>query len=216
MINVFIADDHGVIRDGLRALLESHENLTVVGDAPDGREAVRAVRKLRPQVVIMDISMQELNGIEATEQICQTCPDTKVIMLSIYATPEYVYRALHAGAKGYLLKESAGREVISAVLAVANGRRYLSQKISEAVLDDYISHRSGKDVQNPVDRLSKREREILQLIAEGKSNGEIARKLFLSQKTVETYRYRLMQKLGINDVPGLVKFALQHGLATLE
>jgi len=215
-ITVFLADDHAVVRDGLRFLLEAQQDIEVVGDAANGRDAVRQVAQLNPAVVILDIAMPELNGIEAAGQIRETCPSTQVIILSMYSTAEHVFRALQAGARGYLLKESAGIEVVNAVRAVHLGRRYLSQKISDQVIDDYVRQRGDAETESPLARLSPREREILQLVVEGQSSVEIAEVLFLSPKTVETYRSRLMQKLGINNLPGLVKFAIQHGLTPLE
>jgi RNA polymerase sigma factor (sigma-70 family) len=211
-ITVLIADDHAVVRDGLRLLLESEAGLRVVGLAADGREAVREAQRLQPDVVVMDLAMPGLNGTDATAQIVEKCEATRVVMLSMYASVEHVYRALQAGAMGYLRKESAGSEVVEAVRAVHAGRRYLSQKITETVVDDYIRKRH---LESPLESLSQREREILQLLVEGRSGSEIAQQLHLSPKTVDTYKSRMMQKLGIADLPGLVKFALQHGLTTL-
>jgi len=215
-IKVFLADDHAVVRDGLRALLEAHADITVVGDAADGRKAVDQVRKLRPDVVIMDIAMPGLNGIEATQQIRESCLLTQVVILSMHSSPEHVFRALQAGARGYLIKESAGKEVAVAVRALHAGRRYFSQQITDTVIDDYIHQRQFSSDRSPLGSLSPREREVLQLVVEGKSSVEIAEILFLSPKTVETYRSRVMEKLGIHDLPSLVKFAIQHGLTTLE
>jgi len=215
-IGVFLADDHAVVRDGLRFLLEAQNDITVTGEAADGREAVRSVQQTGPNVVVMDIVMAGLNGIDATQQIRETCPSTQVVILSMYANSEYIFRALKAGALGYVLKESAGNELVEAVRAVHRGRRFLSRRITEAVIDDYVSHRSVPFGPTPLDRLSAREREILQLVAEGQSSSKIAETLFISVKTVETYRSRLMQKLGIKDIPNLVKFAIKHGLTFLE
>jgi DNA-binding NarL/FixJ family response regulator len=211
-IRVFLADDHAVIRDGLRALLEAQADLRVVGDAGNGRETVRQVAQLRPDVVVMDIAMPELNGIEATQQIRRDCPATQVVILSVHATSEHIFRALQAGALGYVLKEAAGQEVVGAVRSVQAGRRYLSQRIAETLAADFIRLRQELPARSPLESLSAREREILQLVAEGKSSAEIAARLFLSVKTVETYRSRLMEKLGIRDLPGLIRFAIQHGL----
>ena len=216
VITVFLADDHAVVRDGLQFLLEAQPDIRVVGDAADGREAVRHVARLCPDVVVMDIAMPELNGIEAAREVRYVCPAAQVIILSMHSTTEHVFRALQAGARGYLLKESAGIEVVKAVRAVHAGHRYLSQKISDQLVDDYVRQRQSAETVSPVSRLSPREREVLQLVVEGKSNVEIARILSLSPKTVETYRSRLMHKLGISDLPGLVKFAIQHGLTPLE
>ena len=208
-ITVFLADDHSIVRDGLRFLLEAEGDIRVIGGAANGREAVQSVRRLKPDVVIMDLAMPELNGTEATLQIHEVCPATQVLILSMHSTTEHIFRALQAGAQGYLLKESAGPEVVTAVRTVHAGRRYLSQKIAETVIDDYIRERRAA---SPLDSLSARERQILQLIAEGKSNAEAAKLLVLSPKTVETYRCRLMHKLGVENLPALVRFAIQHGL----
>ncbi len=215
-ITVFLADDHTVLRDGLQYLLEAQQDIKVVGNAAEGRDAVRQVVQLRPDVVILDIAMPELNGIEATRQIREVCPSAQILILSMHSTTEHVFRALQAGARGYLLKESAGIEVVKAVRAVHAGRRYLSEEISDRVIDDYVRQREDVEAKSPLARLSPREREILQLIVEGKSSEEIANILFLSRKTVDTYRSRLMRKLGINDLPGLVKFAIQYGLTPLK
>jgi DNA-binding NarL/FixJ family response regulator len=215
VITVFLADDHAVVRDGLRVLLETQPDISVIGDAANGRDAVHQVAQLRPDVVVMDIAMPDLNGIEATQQIYEVCPSTQVIILSMHSTNEHVFRALQAGARGYLLKECAGIEVVNAVRAVHADHRYLSQKISDRLIDDYVRQRRVTDV-SPLARLSPREREVLQLVVEGKSSAEIGDILSLSSKTVETYRSRLMQKLGISDLPSLVKFAVQHGLTPLE
>jgi DNA-binding NarL/FixJ family response regulator len=213
MIKVFLADDHAVVRDGLRVLLEAQSDISVVGDAANGREALRLVLQRHPDVVVMDIAMPELNGIEATQQIHDASPSTQVLILSMHSTTEHIFRALQAGARGYLLKDSAGTEVVDAVRVVHAGRRYLSQKIASTVLDDYISDRNRA---SPLDTLSPRERQILQLVAEGNSSVEAAAMLFLSPKTVDTYRSRMMQKLGIGDLPSLVKFAIQHGVTQLD
>jgi DNA-binding NarL/FixJ family response regulator len=211
-ISIFIADDHTVVCDGLRLLLEAQADITIVGVADDGRQAVSQVLKLHPDVVIMDIAMPELNGIEATVQIRQACQSTQVVILSMYATMEHIFRAIQAGAKGYVLKESVGTEVVAAVRAVSSGKSYLSKKIDNVMIYKYINHRQVTEVKSPIESLSSREREVLQLVVEGKSSAEIADILSLSPKTVETYRSRLMRKLNINDVPSLVKFAIQHGL----
>jgi RNA polymerase sigma factor (sigma-70 family) len=215
-LRVFLADDHAVVRDGLRLILEAQGDITVVGDAADGRQTVRLVQQLCPDVVVMDIAMPELNGIEATHEIRKARPATQVVILSIHSAAEHVFRALQAGARGYLLKESCGAEVVDAVRAVHAGRRYLSQRIAERMIDNYVLQRQAAEARSPLECLTPREREILQLVVEGKPSAEIADLLSLSPKTVETYRSRLMQKLGISDLPSLVKFAIQHGLTPLE
>lgn len=216
MITIILADDHAIVRDGLRSLLEAHSELKVIGDAANGRDALQLVDHSCPDIAILDIAMPEMNGIEATRQINDICPKTQVIILSMHATSKHVYRALQAGARGYLLKASAGFEVVDAIHAVFEGRRYLSQKISDIIIEDYITQREIEEAENPLDRLSAREREILQLVVEGKSSSDIAQILSLSSSTVDTYRSRLMQKLAINDIPTLVKFAIRHGITSLE
>ena len=215
-ITVFLADDHTVFRDGLRLLLETEGDIKVVGDVADGREAVHQVAQLCPDVVIMDVTMPGLNGIEATRRICEDCPAVRVIVLSMHRATVYAFRALQAGAHGYLLKESAGVEVINAIRAVHAGHRYLSQKLSDQVIDDYVRQRETLGAHGPLACLASREREILQLVVEGKSTEEISSALSLSPKTVGTYRSRMMRKLGIKDIPGLVKFAIQHRITPLE
>jgi DNA-binding NarL/FixJ family response regulator len=164
----------------------------------------------------MDIAMPELNGIEAVVKICECCPETRVVMLSVYATSEHVYRALKAGALGYVVKESAGQEVAEAVRAVHAGRRYLSPRVTEKVEADFVHQRGELPAKSPLESLSEREREVLQLVVEGWSSAEIAAKIFLSPKSVETYRSRIMLKLGVHDLPGLIRFAIQHGMTTAE
>ncbi|NPV08164.1 MAG: response regulator transcription factor [Anaerolineae bacterium] len=216
MISVYLADDHAVVRDGLRSLLEAHPGIRVVGDAATGSEAVQEIARLRPNVAVVDIAMPVLNGIEAARQVAQVSPDTRVIILSVHSSSEHVFRALQAGARGYLLKESAGAEVVDAVRAVALGERYLCRRVSDAITEDYVRYREAADADSPLARLSDREREVLQLVVEGRSSAEIAQRLFLSPKTVDTYRSRLMHKLGVHDVPGLVKFAIRHGVISLD
>lgn len=216
LIKVILADDHAVVRDGLRMLLEAQGDIEVVGEASDGRQTIQQVKTLCPDIVIIDIAMPGMNGIEATPHILKNCPATKVIILSMHATNEHIFRAIKAGATGYLLKESAGREVIDAVRTVHHGRRYLSEQISDIMVDDYFHKGKSSSPRSPLDLLSSREREVLQLVVEGKSSVEIATILTLSSKTIETYRSRLMAKLGIEDIPALVKFAVQHGITPLK
>ncbi len=215
MINVFLADDHAVVRDGMSALIEIEQNIHVVGTAGNGRQALKQIEKIKPDIAVMDIAMPELNGIDATRLISKNCPTVKVIMLSMHDSSEHIYQALKAGAMGYLLKESAGKEVVTAIRAVSEGRRYLNDRIQEMLIEDYTSNRNTAPEKSPLDKLSDRERQIMQLVVEGKSSAEISRILLISSKTVATYRSRLMQKLAINDLPGLVKFAIQHGLTTV-
>lgn len=216
-IRVLLADDHAVVRDGLRMVLETLGGITVVGQAADGRTAVDLAQRLCPDVVLMDISMPELNGIEATRKIRESRPAVRVIMLSMHATSEHVYHAFQAGAHGYVLKESASREVIDAIRAVKLGRRYISQNISDSMISAFMIARGGDlAARSPLEQLSAREKQILQRVAEGQSSAEIARSLRLSPKTVETYRARMMQKLDIHDLPSLVKFAIRFGLTSAD
>jgi DNA-binding NarL/FixJ family response regulator len=211
-IKILIADDHGVVAEGLKHLIEAQPDMQVVAMAGDGREAVRLAREAAPDVVLMDLSMPELNGADATRAILERETPCRVIVLSMYAEREYVRRALKAGASGYVVKRSAAKEVVDAIRAVYAGQRYLSPKVADVVIDDY----TAEDKRDPLARLSAREREVLQLLAEGRTGAEIAQRLALSQKTVETYRARLVEKLGIRDVAGLVKFAIQRGIVSLE
>jgi DNA-binding NarL/FixJ family response regulator len=209
-IKVFLADDHAVVRDGLRLLLETHSDLRVVGEAATGREVMRQLSSACPDVLLMDIAMADLNGIDATRHVRTMCPNTHVVMLSMHSTDEHVARALQAGAVGYVLKESAGVDVVAAVRAAYAGRQFFSPKIAMALAN--MRHLQV----SPLDRLSDREREILQLTVEGRSSAQIAQIVMLSPKTVETYRSRMMRKLGFHDLPSLVKFAIQQGLIALE
>lgn len=211
-IRAVLADDHGVIRDGLRMILESRDEISVVGVAENGHEAVELARRLKPEVAIMDITMPKLNGIEATRKICESIPGIKVIVLSMHAGAENVFRAIEAGAAGYVLKESAGKEVIDAIQCVMEGNHYLSPRITSVVIDNYMRDRASADVRGPLNLLSPREREVLQLVVEGKTSKEIARLVNISSKTVDTYRYRIMQKLDVPDLAGLIRFALENGI----
>lgn len=215
-IQVLIADDHAVVRDGLQALLNAQPDMRVVGAVGDGRSAISEAARLRPNVVVMDIIMPDLNGIDACRQIRLTQPSTQVIILSMYAAGEHIQRALRAGALGYVLKESAGRELIEAVRSVAERRRYLSESVVESIINGPGQPGDLEASQLPLELLSPREREVLQLVAEGKTSAEIGEILVLSPKTVDTYRRRLMKKLGIHNIPTLVKFAIQQGLIGLE
>jgi DNA-binding NarL/FixJ family response regulator len=211
-IRILIADDHGVVAEGLKHLVEAQTDLQVVALAVDGRDAVRQARDLQPDVVLMDLSMPELNGADATRAILDRDPKCRVIVLSMYSEREYVRRALKAGAVGYVVKRSAAKEVVDAIRAVHAGQRYLSPRVADVVLDDYAGD-GGDDL---LAKLSQREREVLQLLAEGHTGAQIAERLSLSQKTVETYRARLVEKLGIRDVAGLVRFAIQRGIVSLD
>jgi DNA-binding NarL/FixJ family response regulator len=213
MIRVLLADDHAVLRDGLRALLDAQPGIEVIAGVANGREAVREAKRLQPDVVVMDIAMPDLNGIEATLQMQDACPSAQVLILSMHSTAEHILHALQAGARGYLLKDSAGAEVAEAVRAVHAGGRYLSHKIAATMIDDYKAERRQT---SRLDSLNRRERQILQLVAEGKTSAEVGAALFLSPKTVDTYRSRMMHKLGIGDIANLVKFAIQQGITRVD
>lgn len=216
-INVFIADDHAIVRDGLKLLLEAQPDIKVVGMSSNGRDAIRQIKKIQPHIALLDITMPELNGIEATQNITETCHNTHVIILSMHTGLDKLFRAVKAGAKGYVLKESAGQDVIEAIRIVHEGGRFFSDAISDQIIDSYVSQQDNNDEdKNSLSVLSQREWEVLQLIVEGKSSIEIGEALHLSPKTINTYRYRMMEKLEIFDIPGLVKFAIQNGLAPLN
>jgi DNA-binding NarL/FixJ family response regulator len=215
-INVFIADDHAVMRDGLQALLEGSGEVLVVGQAADGRSAVELVKETHPDVVLLDLSMPGLNGIDAARQINEYDPLIRIIILSMMGTSEHVYRALQAGVYSYLLKESAGREVLEAVIEVSMGNKYFSQGVMDMLVGDYLENRRSESKDSPLESLSAREQEVMQLVLEGKTSAEIGEALHLSPKTVDSYRSRLMQKLGVSDLVSLIKFAFVHGLIPVK
>lgn len=206
-IRILLADDHKLVRQGFRLILMSQEDMDVVGETGSGKEAVELAKTLKPDVVVMDVTMPELNGIEATRRIRETSPHVRVLALSVHRESVYVREIIRAGAEGYLLKESADTDLLAAVRAVAEGHSYLSPEISGAILKDFRKH-----VTNPVDLLTSREREVLQLIAEGKTNKDIATALNLSIYTVDGHRTRIMDKLNLHSIGELVRFAVRHGL----
>jgi len=208
-IRILVADDHGIVRKGLRFLLERQPDMEVVGEAQDGREAVRLAAELDPTVIIMDIAMPLLNGIEATAQIIKHNPKTGVIILSMHADETYLVRVLSAGAKGYLLKDVAELDLIRAVQTVGQGKPFFSPQISETLLEDYMRQLKQRGLQDSYDLLTDREKEILQLLAEGKSNKEVAALLDLSVYTVETHRANLMQRLGLHSTAEIVLYAVR-------
>ena len=214
MTRVLLADDHALVRAGIRALLEKIPSIEVVGEAGTGREALELVRSKLPNIVLMDIAMTELGGLEALPRITKDFPSVKVIILSAHASEEYVIRALRDGASGYMLKDSATSELELAINSVIQGKIYLSPSISRTVIDDYLQRVSG--AVSPLEQLSSRQREILQLIAEGKNAKAIAADLDISIKTVESHRLQLMDRLNIHDVPGLVRYAIRNGLVSAE
>jgi two-component system response regulator NreC len=206
-IRILLADDHAVVRQGFRMILGSQPDMEIVGEAGNGREAVELAASLMPDVAVMDVAMPELNGIEATRRIATGSPRTRVLALSMHKDSVYVREILRAGARGYLLKDSIDIDLLAAVRAVARGEGYLSPSVSEAVLSDYRQH-----VTDPIDRLSSREREVLQMIAEGKTNKEIAVTLNLSVYTIDAHRGRIMEKLNLHSTGELVRFAVRNGL----
>jgi len=208
-VRILLADDHSLLREGLRLLLERQPEFAVVGEAGDGREAVRLAEELHPDVVVMDIAMPELNGIEATLRIVNGLPRTSVLILSMHHDESYVARALKAGARGYLLKDSLKADLLNAVLAVTEGRSFFSPKVSRILQEDYMRKLTGGDVEDSFDLLTDREREILQLVAEGRTNKEVASRLGLSVHTVDTHRGNILQKLNLHSVPELILYAVR-------
>ena len=209
-MRVLLADDHALVRQGIRSLLEKLDDIEVVGEVSDGREAVELSKTLQPDIVFMDIAMPGLNGLEAVTRVKKECPTTRVIMLSMHAGEEYFQQALDSGATGYLLKDADRVELELAIRTVIRGDTYLTPTVAKYAVDAYRQRKEGE--QGPLACLSSRQREILQLIAEGYANKEIAQRLDLSPRTVETHRAELMERLNIRDVPGLVKMALRTGL----
>ncbi len=214
-IKILLADDHKIVRDGLKSLIKKEVGMEVIGEADNGRKTVQLARDLEPEIIIMDISMPDLNGIEATRQIVADSPDVKIIALSMHSDKRYVKGVLSAGASGYLLKDSAFEELVEAIRTVDTGRFYLSAGIVGVVVKDYVGSQANKDALTS-DILSAREREVLQLLAEGKSTKEIASDLHVSVKTIETHRQNIMQKLDIHTIAGLTRYAIREGLTSLD
>jgi len=206
-IRILLADDHAVVRQGFKMILGAEPDMEIVGEAANGREAVALAEEVRPDVVVMDVAMPELNGIEATRRLAASVPHARVLALSMHKDSVYVREILRAGARGYVLKESIAGDLVKAVRAVAAGEGYLSPAVSNAVLDDYRRH-----VTNPIDLLTSREREVLQMLAEGKTNKEIAAVLDLSVYTIDAHRGRIMEKLNVHSINELVRFAVRNGL----
>ena len=211
-LRVLLGDDHRLLRHGLRKILEEKRELEVVGEAGDGREAVKLAVALTPDVAILDIGMPLLNGIEATRQIVRRVPSCKVLILSMHADEPYIARALQAGARGYLLKDSAGTDLLRAVAAVAAGKAFFSSVISQSMINDYVRRVADASIVDPYESLSEREREIFQLIAEGHSNKDVALILSISPATVETHRARILQKLDVHNTAELVLYAVRKGV----
>ncbi len=216
-LNVLIADDHTLVRSGIRALLETAPDVAVVGEAANGRQAVEMARALSPGLVLMDVGMAELNGIDAARQIHEAAPGMRIVMLSMHEDRHYVFESLKAGAAGYVLKGSAFAELLSAIATVMGGKNYISPALAGAVMEDYISRAQGGVTENAeLARLTGREREVLQLIAEGRSSAEVAEQLRISVRTIDTHRHNIMVKLEIHSIAGLTKFAIRHGLSVLN
>jgi DNA-binding NarL/FixJ family response regulator len=211
-IRILLADDHNLLREGLRLLLERQEGFAVVAEARDGREAVRLAAEHRPDVVVMDIAMPALNGIDATKRIAETCAPAAVIILSMHDDESYIVRALNAGARGYLLKDSLKADLLAAINAVSQGHSYFSPKINLLLREDYFRQLSDKQKTDSFELLTAREREILQLAAEGRSNKDVANLLNLSFHTVETHRSHILQKLNLHTVPELILYAVRKGI----
>ena len=215
-IRLLVADDHKIFRQGIKMLLEEESDLQVVGEASDGRDAVKKATELKPDVILMDIAMANLNGLEATRQIKKQLPSAKVIMVTMHKNEEYVLQSFQAGASGFILKEGAVEELVSAIRSINSDKSFLSPSISKTLIDAYMRKMETGKTETPFDLLTDREREVLQLIAEGYTNREVAKSLFISVKTVEAHRAHIMQKLNIHDIAKLVKYAIQKGLVDLN
>jgi len=215
-VRLLVADDHKIFRQGIKKLLEEEPDLQVVGESADGRETVKKATELKPDIVLMDIAMSNLNGLEATKQIKKVLPEVKVIMLTMHKNEEYVLQSFQAGASGYILKEGAVEELVSAIRSISADKSFLSPTVSKTLVDAYLRKMETGKTETPFDLLTDREREVLQLIAEGYTNREVAKQLFISVKTVEAHRAHIMQKLNIHDIAKLVKYAIQKGLVDLN
>ena len=215
-IKLLVADDHKIFRQGIKKLLEEESDLQVVGEASDGRDAVKKATELKPDVILMDIAMANLNGLEATRHIKKQLPSAKVIMVTMHKNEEYVLQSFQAGASGFILKEGAVEELVSAIRSINSDKSFLSPSISKTLIDAYMRKMETGKTETPFDLLTDMEREVLQLIAEGYTNREVAKSLFISVKTVEAHRAHIMQKLNIHDIAKLVKYAIQKGLVDLN
>jgi len=211
-IHVLIVDDHTILRAGLRMLLNAHPDIAVVGEASDGKQAIGAAQRLQPDVILMDIAMPECNGIEATRQIKRLMPDTRVLVLTMHENEEYLFQVLRAGASGYILKEAADTELVTAIRVVSSGRFYLSPSAQSLMVGDYLQRVRAGEERDSYSALTEREREILKLVAEGYTNNQIAERLTISPKTVDTHRTHIMDKLNLHSRAELVKYAMRRGL----
>jgi len=215
-IRVILAEDHTIVRKGLRSLLEGEEDIEVIGEAGNGKEAITLVEQKKPDIVVMDIGMPELNGLEATRRIKKKFPQTKVLILTMHTNEEYVFEILQAGASGYIVKKAAPTELVSALRAVEQGESFLSPSISKKVIDEYLQRAGEAKRRGAFELLTDREREVLQLIAEGNSTRGIAGRLFISTKTVETHRSNLMEKLDLHGTADLTRYAIRTGIVDPE
>jgi two-component system response regulator NreC len=211
-IRVLIADDHAIVREGIRLILAAHEDIEVVGEAQDGLETISRVKELEPDVVLMDIAMPGLGGLEATIELAKTAPESRVLVLTQYDDAEYIYRFLHAGAAGYVLKKSVGSDLVSAIRAVAQGKSFIDSMIADKVIRGYLEPEAVTSDLGLYDKLSDREKTVFKLIAEGYTSRQIADTLVLSIKTVMTHRANIMEKLGVHNRSDLIKLAIRHGL----
>jgi DNA-binding NarL/FixJ family response regulator len=215
MIKILLVEDMALVRSGLRALLDTSDEVEVVGEAANGREAIRLSKKLNPDVILMDLAMPELNGIEAARNIHGAQPNVRIVMLTMHTDRQYLFESLRAGAVGYIPKDAAFTELLTGIKTVMQSGKYLSPPLAPLVLDDYFRRAHGNDDASELSKLSNREREVLQLIAEGNSSAEIAQLLHISARTVDTHRHNIMEKLAIHSIAGLTKFAIRHGLCSL-
>ncbi len=215
-VRILVADDHAIIRRGLRALLAHDPEFEIVAEACDGQEAVELAERVRPQVAILDISMPKLNGLEAARRILSKLPETQIILLTVHADESYLFGALKSGARGYVLKSSAEFEIVEAVHAVSQGKAYFSPKVSRMLADEYLRYLEAQDVEDTYDLLTSRERQILQLLAEGQSNKDVANMLNLSPTTVICHRQHIFQKLDFHNVADLILYAIRKGIVSPE
>jgi two-component system, NarL family, response regulator NreC len=211
-IRILLADDHTVVRDGLRALLEREPDMAIVAEAADGRESVQLAEEQSPDVVVMDLAMPVMNGMEATRRILAANPRVAVVILSMHQDESYILGSLHAGAKGYLLKDSMRKELVEAIRAVSQGRSFFTRKVSRLLKEDYMMQLQQRGLGDTYEMLTDREREVLQLIAEGRTNKEVAGMLGIGLTTVETHRMHILQKLGLHSVPELILYAVRKGI----
>jgi two-component system response regulator NreC len=211
VIRILLADDHELIRTGIRNLIGGNKDFLVVGESGDGEETIRRVRELKPDVLIVDISMPKLTGIEVTRHVREHFPEVKVLVLTMHENVEYVYQIFKSGAGGYLLKNAGKDEITSAIYAVAGGERFFSPRVSELMISEYVKQAEQRDQSSPPTTLTKRETEVLEMIARGMNNQQISEHLFISPRTVDTHRTNIMQKLDIHDAANLMRYALEHG-----